>query len=36
LNLLVKLEESNSDVRDYTQNFNDYYSFLESEISEKM
>ena len=35
LNLLVKLEQGNSDVPDYTQNFNDYYSFWKPEVSEK-
>jgi hypothetical protein len=30
LNLLVKLEQGNSDVPDYTRKFNDYYSFLET------
>jgi len=36
LNLLVKLEHGNSDVPDYTRKFNDYYSFLKPEVSEKM
>ncbi len=35
LNLLVKLEQGNSDVPDYTRKFNDYYSFWKPEVSEK-
>ena len=35
LNLLVKLEQGNLDVPDYTRKLNDYYSFWKSEISEK-
>jgi hypothetical protein len=35
LNFLVKLEQGNSDVPDYTQKFNDYYSFWKSDVSEK-
>jgi hypothetical protein len=35
LNLLVKLEQGNSDVSDYTRKFNVYHSFWKSEISEK-
>ena len=33
LNLLIKLEQGNSDVPDYTQKFNDYRSFWKTEIS---
>ncbi len=33
LNLLVKLEQGNSSVPDYTRKFNDYHSFWKSEIS---
>jgi hypothetical protein len=35
LNFLVKLEQGNSNVPDYTRNFNDYHSFWKSEISKK-
>jgi hypothetical protein len=35
LNLLVKLEQGNSDVPDYIRKFNDYHSFMKSKISEK-
>ena len=35
LNLLVKLEQGNSDVPDYTRKVNDYNIFWKSEISEK-
>jgi len=35
MNLLVKLEQGNLDVPDYTRKLNDYYSFWKSEISEK-
>jgi len=35
LHLLVKLEQGNSDVPDYTRKFNDYHSFRNSEISKK-
>jgi hypothetical protein len=35
LNLLVKLEQGNSDVPDYTPKLNDYHSFWKSKISEK-
>jgi len=35
LNLLVKLEQDDSDVPDYTRKFNDYYSFWKSATSEK-
>ena len=35
LNLLVKLEQGNSDVPEYTRKFNDYYSFRKPEVSEK-
>jgi hypothetical protein len=34
LNLLVKLEQGNSDVPDYARKFNDYYSFWKPEVSE--
>ena len=34
LSLLVKLEQVNSDVPDYSRKFNDYHSFWKSEISE--
>jgi hypothetical protein len=34
LNLLVKLEQGNSDAPDYTRKFNDYRSFWKFEISE--
>ncbi len=36
LNLLVKLEQGNSDVPDYTLKFNDYYRFWKPEVSEKI
>ena len=36
LNLLVKLEQDNSDVPDYTRKFNAYHSFWKSEVSEKI
>ena len=36
LNFIVKLEQGNSDVPDYTRKFtDDYHSFWKSEISEK-
>ncbi len=35
LNLLVKLEQGNSDVSDYTRKLNDYYSFCKPEDSDK-
>jgi hypothetical protein len=35
LNLLIKLDQGNSDVPDYTRKFNDYYSFWKPEVSEK-
>jgi len=35
LNLLVKLEQDNSDVPDYTRKFNDYFSFWKPEVSQK-
>ncbi len=35
LNLLVKLEQGNSDVPDYARKFNDYYSCWKPEVSEK-
>ena len=34
MNLLVKLEQGNLDVPDYTRKFNDYYSFWKSEFFE--
>jgi hypothetical protein len=36
LNLLLKLEQGNSDVPDYTRKFNDLYSFWKPEVSEKI
>jgi len=33
-NMLVKLEQGNLDVSDYTRKFNDYHSFWKAEISE--
>jgi hypothetical protein len=35
LNMLVRLEQGNSNVPDYTREFNDYHSFWKSDISEK-
>ena len=35
LNLLIKLEQGNSDVPDYTRKFNEYYNFWKPEVSEK-
>jgi hypothetical protein len=34
LNLLVKLEQGNLDVPEYTRKFNDYYKFWKPEVSE--
>jgi hypothetical protein len=36
LNLLVKMEQGDSDVPNYTQKFNDYHNFWKTEISEKV
>ena len=35
LNLLIKLEQGNLDVPDYTRKFNDYYIFWKPEVSDK-